>query len=271
MTSLALILPLLPVLGALIVLAAPEGEAIAILIAVTVVTTAVALVVAGSALASPGEADSAGPVLLDLPGGVMAGVAALVGLAAAIASPGYVRDRPRHRAYAVKLLAFWAVSLALPLADNLGVAWVLVEASTAVSALLVAFGATTRALEAAWKYLVLTTIGLALTLFGIVILAAGWASPSASPRSTGARSRRRPACSTTTRPSSPTSSSSAGSPPRSAGRRSTTGCPTHTREAPAPASALLSAVLLPEVLLIAWRRRSRSRRPSATTPRGRRS
>ena len=50
-TSLALILPLLPLLGALIVLAAPEAEAISILIAVAVVTTAVALVVAASALA----------------------------------------------------------------------------------------------------------------------------------------------------------------------------------------------------------------------------
>jgi hydrogenase-4 component F len=252
-TSLALILPLLPLLGALIVLAAPEAEAIPILIAVAVVTTAVALVVAASALASLGDSDTAGPLLLDLPGGVMAGVAALVGLAAAIASPGYVRGRPRHRAYAVKLLAFWAVLEALPLAGNLGVAWVLVEASTAVSALLVSFGGTTRALEAAWKYLVLTTIGLALALLGIVIVAAGlgesvgldaldWSSLAASTRLLDHDAALVAYVLIV------------------GGLAAKVGwAPVHNwlpdahSEAPAPASALLSAVLLPEVLLIAWR------------------
>ena len=62
-------------------------------------------------------------------------------------SPGYLRTagrswfsagRSRHRYYAA-LYAFWAALLAVPIAGNLAVAWLLVEATTAASALLVAF------------------------------------------------------------------------------------------------------------------------------------
>ena len=51
------------------------------------------------------------------------------------------------------LYVFWAALLAVPLAGNLGAAWLLIEATTATSALLVAFSGKARALEAGWKYL----------------------------------------------------------------------------------------------------------------------
>ena len=59
----------------------------------------------------------------------------------------------------------------MPIAGNLAVAWLLVEATTAASALLVAFTGGRHALEAGWKYLVLTTLGLSVALLGIVVLA----------------------------------------------------------------------------------------------------
>ena len=49
----------------------------------------------------------------------------------------------------------------------------LVEATTAASALLVGFSGKPRALEAGWKYLILTSLGLGVALLGIVVLAAG--------------------------------------------------------------------------------------------------
>ena len=58
---------------------------------------------------------------------------------------------------------------------NLGVAWLLVEATTGASALLVAYSGRRNALEAGWKYLVLTTFGLAVALLGILILFVGLA------------------------------------------------------------------------------------------------
>ena len=73
----------------------------------------------------------------------------------------------------VLVFDFWAILAAIPLVGNLGGAWLLVEATTAVSAVLVGFGGKPRALEAAWKYLILTSLGLSVALLGIVILAAG--------------------------------------------------------------------------------------------------
>ena len=61
------------------------------------------------------------------------------------------------------------------MAGNLAVVWLVVEATTGASALLVAFSGRREALEAGWKYLVLTTLGLSVALLGIVILAIGQA------------------------------------------------------------------------------------------------
>ena len=70
--------------------------------------------------------------------------------------------------------------------------------------------------------------------------------------------------------SSPTCCCSPASRPRSAGRRCTTGCPTRTRRRRRPVSALLSAALLPAVLLVAWRSRAgaRARRSACRTAAG---
>ena len=82
-------------------------------------------------------------------------------------APAPLRSR---QLYYAGLYVFWAALVAVPLANNLGVAWLVVEATTAASALLVAFSGTRNALEAGWKYLVLTSVGLTVALMGIVML-----------------------------------------------------------------------------------------------------
>jgi hydrogenase-4 component F len=62
-----------------------------------------------------------------------------------------------------------AMSVAV-LTDNLGVLWVAVEATTITTAFLVGHHGTRRALEAAWKYVVLGSVGVAVALLGIVLL-----------------------------------------------------------------------------------------------------
>jgi hydrogenase-4 component F len=62
-----------------------------------------------------------------------------------------------------------AMSLAV-LADNLGVMWVAVEATTITTAFLVGHHRTRRSLEAAWKYVVLGSVGVAIAFLGIVLL-----------------------------------------------------------------------------------------------------
>jgi len=74
------------------------------------------------------------------------------------------------RLYAVLVVLFLgAMSLAV-LADNLGVLWVAVEATTIATAFLVGHYRTRRSLEAAWKYVVLGSVGVAIAFLGIVLL-----------------------------------------------------------------------------------------------------
>ena len=54
------------------------------------------------------------------------------------------------------------------LADNLGVMWVAIEATTIVSALLVGFYGHKESLEAAWKYIIICTVGIAFAMLGII-------------------------------------------------------------------------------------------------------
>lgn len=82
-----------------------------------------------------------------------------------------VRPRPAPTtSYAVLVVLFLgAMSLGV-LADNLGVLWVAVEATTIATAFLVGHHGTRLALEAAWKYVVLGSVGVAIAFLGIVLL-----------------------------------------------------------------------------------------------------
>jgi hydrogenase-4 component F len=74
------------------------------------------------------------------------------------------------RQHPVLIVAFLgAMSLAV-LADNLGILWVAVEATTIATAFLVGHHRTRRSLEAAWKYVVLGSVGVAIAFLGIVLL-----------------------------------------------------------------------------------------------------
>ncbi len=132
---------------------------------------------AALALADPPSRGAGDWLVVDAPGGVLLGVTVLVGLAAVLLSPAYGPGRHARdgglspwRTYYASLLAFWALLLAVPLCANLAGAWLLVEASTAATALLVGLSGKRRALEAGWKYLVLGTLGLGVALLGIVLL-----------------------------------------------------------------------------------------------------
>ncbi len=196
-------------------------------------------------------------IAIDAGGGLIVGVAAVVGLASVLVSPSYlstvraslVRPERRVKTYFVLLYSFWTVLLAIPLAGTLGTAWLLVEASTAPSAMLVGFSGKARALEAGWKYLVLTSLGLGVALLGVLILASG-----ARGGLGGLSWRALPADTVGAQ------AALAAYLLLLAGFAAKIGwAPVHNwlpdahSEAPAPVSAMLSAALLPAVLLVAWR------------------
>ncbi len=100
---------------------------------------------------------------------------AFIGATAAVYSLGAVQAegfpplaaRAYHAAFQIFL---GANSLAL-MADNLGVMWVAIEIATLASVLMVAVHRTPAAIEAAWKFFVLAGVGIALALFGTIVLA----------------------------------------------------------------------------------------------------
>lgn len=62
-----------------------------------------------------------------------------------------------------------AMSLAL-LANNIGLLWVAVEVATLTTVVMVGIYRTPQALEAAWKYFILGSVGIALAFFGTILV-----------------------------------------------------------------------------------------------------
>jgi hydrogenase-4 component F len=227
---------------------------------------AVAVTVAALALAAIGLSRNhplTGPAyLVDARGAGFLVVVAVVGLTSALLSPGYLDDAGRsmfsaaraRRSYYAAFHLFWAALLALPLVANLGVAWLLVEATTAASALLVAFSGRRSALEAGWKYLVLTSMGLTVALLGLVMVYVQTAATG------GGLAALRYAQIERAAPGFDHDAALVAFLLLIAGLATKIGwAPVHNwlpdahSEAPAPVSALLSAGLLPTVMLVAWR------------------
>ncbi len=99
---------------------------------------------------------------------------ALVGSTAAIFSVGYMahENLPPKRLllYYANYNLFIFSMLAIPVMAEPTLVWIVVELTTLCSALLVSFENTREALEAAWKYVVLSLMGAAMALFGFLVL-----------------------------------------------------------------------------------------------------
>jgi len=67
--------------------------------------------------------------------------------------------------HAMYQLMLFGMNLAL-VANNIGLMWVAVELATLTTVLMVGIYRTHEALEAAWKYFILGSVGIALALFG---------------------------------------------------------------------------------------------------------
>ncbi len=140
---------------------------------------AVVIFACGVALLSSGQVTASSVLRADVPAsyvllciGAVAIVALWAGLTAGGHAPGV-----GGRADALLCGFLAAMSLAV-LSDNLGVMWVAVEATTIATAFLVGQRGTRTAIEAAWKYVVLGSVGVAIAFLGIVLIYA--ATPSGS-------------------------------------------------------------------------------------------
>lgn len=103
---------------------------------------------------------------------------AFVAFTTALFSRPYMRIEAEHGKLNAKRLRLYhssyqifigAMLLALT-TNNMGILWVAMEAATLATVLLVSLYRTPASLEAAWKYFILCGVGIALALFGTILL-----------------------------------------------------------------------------------------------------
>jgi hydrogenase-4 component F len=105
-------------------------------------------------------------------------VIGIVATLATWASVGYLdtelardhTDARGARAYGALTAAFLAAMVVAVCANNIGVIWVAIEATTVITAFLVGHRRTRTALEATWKYVVICSVGIAIAFLGTVLL-----------------------------------------------------------------------------------------------------
>lgn len=82
-----------------------------------------------------------------------------------------------ERVYVAGLLFFLFAMSAVCMAQDMGLLWVAVEATTLATAPLIYFRKSPGALEATWKYLLICSVGIALALLGTFLMAAAGETP----------------------------------------------------------------------------------------------
>ena len=98
----------------------------------------------------------------------------IVFLAVAIYNNGYLKtetETPRKLRHYTYMVLFFVLSMTgAILSTNLGLSWVFIEGTTLASAYLIYFHKTKHSIEAAWKYVFICSIGIALAFVGIILL-----------------------------------------------------------------------------------------------------
>lgn len=110
---------------------------------------------------------------LDALGGWVLLVVSVLFCICALYAPAYLTHFPErnHRVFAVCFLAFLSMASLVAQARHPGLVWVGMETTTLTSAPLIYFNHNKRSLEAAWKYLIIGSVGIALALLGTFFVA----------------------------------------------------------------------------------------------------
>ncbi|OJZ75637.1 hydrogenase [Mycobacterium paraffinicum] len=168
---------------------APIGASVAVLVAgwrrvtaTMIVFSAVTVLACGAALAvgvGSGTRLALGGLLrLDALSATMLIVIGVVATLATWASIGYLdaelatghTDMRGARVYGALTSGFLAAMVVAVCANNIGVIWIAIEATTVITAFLVGHRRTRSALEATWKYVVICSVGIAVAFLGTVLL-----------------------------------------------------------------------------------------------------
>jgi hydrogenase-4 component F len=138
---------------------------------------ALAVTVALSVRHGGEQAALGGWLRLDPLGGVFLLATGFLYGAGSVFSIGYLRVGSKRfgfagyarRYYGLFNLFGWTMLL-VPVMNDFATLWVAIELTTVVSVLLVALDRTDAALEAAWKYVLIASVGLGIALLGVILL-----------------------------------------------------------------------------------------------------
>ncbi len=165
---LLLYLVVLPLVAALVAFVTPSNR-----VRPVIVAGAAVLHLGGTLAARSGDSMLDGWFAVDPLGHLVLGVVSILFTLCSFYGIEYLRlrqERP-NRIFCVCLLTFLSMATAITVAQHLAVVWVAIEGATLSTALLIYFNQNPRSLEAAWKYLVIGSVGIALALMGSLFIA----------------------------------------------------------------------------------------------------
>jgi len=140
------------------------------------------LFVAGSllfwdSLSSDGRGPYFGFIYIDALSAFFIFTISMAVFAAALYSCGYINNqtgqgrmtRDKARLYYILFNLFCLSMFFVPAVNNLGMLWVAVEMTTLISAFLVGFYNSKESVEAAWKYIIICSVGIIFALLGTIL------------------------------------------------------------------------------------------------------
>lgn len=109
--------------------------------------------------------------------GLLVLLISVVGLFVSIYSVGYITNEMEEKSLSsLKLKGYYSLlnlfvvaMIVVVTSNNIGLVWVAIEITTLISAFLVGFYNKPTAIEAAWKYIILCTVGIAFAMIGIIL------------------------------------------------------------------------------------------------------
>ena len=113
--------------------------------------------------------------MLDSVNLILIGIVSTIGFLTYLYSIGYLEKEKQLKEAKLKEFYFWTNAFMfsmflLVITSNLGIMWVAIEATTLSTTFLISFYKNKTAVEAAWKYIMLCSLGIALALFGIILI-----------------------------------------------------------------------------------------------------
>jgi len=164
---------LLPYAAALLLVALPSYRVGAV---VNVIASALTLAIGGWLVASDRFAGDY--AIVDEFNIVFVAINTLVGFTTALFSAGYIGHEIESGRLSPAFVRFYhamfqammgSMNLAL-VANNIGVMWVGLELATLITVVMVGLYRTPQAIEAAWKYFILASVGISLAFFGTILI-----------------------------------------------------------------------------------------------------